>query len=159
MKRNPALKSWKVAQLTKKLCLQWNLNFQNNTHRNPPRDHILVHIYPVHTITPHATSISLRHLCLGLAVHIYRASGRRVTKYCMMAPNISGSSGWNLLHVNFEVNPRFFPENLCTPASLSKSVPFTFSHPHVPASSLNTRRHIPKKTSTVTLRKPKISQK
>jgi len=26
----------------------------------------------------------------------------------MMAPNISESSGWNLLHVNFEVNPRFF---------------------------------------------------
>jgi hypothetical protein len=40
-------------------------------------------------------------------VHKYRAPGRRVTKYCMMAPNISGSSGWNLLPVNFEVNSRF----------------------------------------------------
>jgi hypothetical protein len=41
-------------------------------------------------------------------VLIYRAPGRRVTKYCTMAPNISGSSGWNVFHVNFEVNPRFF---------------------------------------------------
>lgn len=40
--------------------------------------------------------------------HIYQAPGCRVTKYCMMAPNISGSSEWNLLHVNFQANPRFF---------------------------------------------------
>ena len=102
------LEKLKVAQLTKKLCLQWNLNFQCNIHRNPPRDHILVHIYPDHTLTPHSISISLRQLCLGPTVHVYRVPGRRVTKYCMMEPNISGSSGWNLLHANFEVNPRFF---------------------------------------------------
>jgi hypothetical protein len=58
-------------------------------------------------------------------VQIFRAPGAMTTKFCMVAPNVNGSSVWNLLYVTLLASRIFrWPlevSKICTP--LTEAIP------------------------------------